>query len=338
MKSLTKSRFKTALECPNKLYFTSKKEYPNNKSDDTFMQAFASGGFQVEELARLHYPSGVFINTENHNYSLAFQLTEEALKQENLVIYEAAFQFDGLFIRTDIIVKKGKSIKLIEVKAKSFNPQDENIFIGKNGGLVSGWKPYLFDLAFQKFVAQKTFPQFKFEAYLLMADKTKKASIDGLNQMFRITKNGNPRTDIIKKVSSLSEIGNSILSEINIDDIINGIISNKYRYHENLDFEESITTFKKAYQENNNWKPVFQELGLIEYIFTGNKLIFEEKKYALDHFVTHAFVSHDLIWNLIPIDKSFNSSKSDKQPSIDKYFDKFFNLQKEAFKIVKHQN
>jgi hypothetical protein len=56
------------------------------------------------------------------------------------------------------------------VKAKSFNPQDENIF-GKNGGL-SGWKPYLFDL--QKFVAQKT-PQFKFEAYLLMADKTKKS-------------------------------------------------------------------------------------------------------------------------------------------------------------------
>jgi hypothetical protein len=31
------------------------------------------------------------------------------------------------------------------VKAKSFNPKDENIFMVKNGGLVSGWKPYLFD-------------------------------------------------------------------------------------------------------------------------------------------------------------------------------------------------
>jgi hypothetical protein len=131
MKPLTKSRFKTALECPNKLYFTSKKEYSNNKSDDPFMQALASGGFQVEELARLHYPDGVFINTENYEYDQAFQLTQEALKQENVVIYEAAFQYDGLFIRTDIIVKKGKSIKLIEVKAKSFNPNDENIFIGK---------------------------------------------------------------------------------------------------------------------------------------------------------------------------------------------------------------
>ena len=101
--------------------------------------------------------------------------------------------------------------------------------------------------------------QFKFEAYLLMADKTKKASIDGLNQMFRIPKNGNPRTDIIKKVHSLNEIGNSVLSETNVDDIIDGIIANKYKYHETLDFEESITTFKKAYQENNylNWPTKF---------------------------------------------------------------------------------
>jgi hypothetical protein len=101
---------------------------------------------------------------------------------------------------------------------------------------------------------------------------------------------------------------------------------------------KSITRSSLAKQTNDYWKPVFQELGSIECIFTGNKLIFEEKKYALDHFVPHAFVSHDLIWNLIPIDKSFNSSISDKLPSIDKYFDKFFNLQKTAFEIVKHQN
>jgi hypothetical protein len=54
--------------------------------------------------------------------------------------------------------------------------------------------------------------------------------------------------------------------------------------------------------------------------------------------VPHAFVSHDLIWNIIPIDKWFNSSKSDKLPSIEKYFDKFFNLQKMAFEIVKNHN
>lgn len=69
-----------------------------------------------------------------------------------MVISEAAFQFEGLFIRSDIIVKEGNNIKLIEVKAKTFNPNDENNFIGVSGGLVSSSKPYLFDLAFQKYV------------------------------------------------------------------------------------------------------------------------------------------------------------------------------------------
>src|SRR5690554_1933630 len=220
MKPLTKSRFKTALECPNKLFFTSKKEYANNKSEDPFLQALASGGFQVEELARLHYPNGIFINTENYEYEKAVQLTNEALQQENVVIYEAAFQFNDLFIRTDIIVKTGNAIKLIEVKAKSFNPNEENTFIGLRGGLTSSWKPYLFDLAFQKYVAQKALPQFQYEAYLILADKTKTASSNGLNQLFRIPNKGNPRTDIIKRVNSIEEIGNSVLSETNVDSII----------------------------------------------------------------------------------------------------------------------
>lgn len=259
MKLLTKSRFKIALECPNKLFYTSKKEYANNKNEDPFLKALANGGFQVEELARLHYPNGIFINTENYEYEKAFQLTQEALQNENVVIYEAAFLYEGLFIRTDIIVKTGNSIKLIEVKAKSFNPNDEYNFVGARGGIVSSWKPYLFDLAFQKYVAQKTFPKHNFEAYLLMADKTKRASINGLNQLFRIPNNGNPRTDIIRQVNSIEEIGNSVLSEANVDSLINDIIDDKYKYYENLNFEKSITTFNKAYQQDSylNWPTQF---------------------------------------------------------------------------------
>jgi hypothetical protein len=259
MKLLTKSRFKIALECPNKLFFTSKKEYANNKNEDPFLQALANGGFQVEALARLHYPNGIFIDTENYEYEKSVQLTKEALQNDNVVIYEAAFQFDGLFIRTDIIIKNGNTIKLIEVKAKSFNPTEENNFVGNRGGLISSWKPYLFDLAFQKYVAQKTYPQFKFEAYLLMADKTKKASIDGLNQLFRIPNNGNPRTDIERRVHSLNEIGNSVLSELNVDALINDIIDDKYRCYEKLNFEKAIRTFKEAYQEDKylNWPTQF---------------------------------------------------------------------------------
>jgi hypothetical protein len=91
-------------------------------------------------------------------------------------------------------------------------------------------------------------------------------------------------------------------------------------------------------QTNEYWKLVFRELGSIDCIFTDTKLYFDEKNYALDHFVPHAFVSHDLIWNLLPIEKSFNCSKSDKLPFFEKHFDKFFNLQKLAFEINKQDN
>ena len=68
MKVLSKSRYKLGLECPNKLYYTGKKEYANQKKEDPFLQALAEGGFQVEELARMHYPKGILIEGKNGDY------------------------------------------------------------------------------------------------------------------------------------------------------------------------------------------------------------------------------------------------------------------------------
>ena len=50
-------------------------------------------------------------------------------------------------VRCDILVKKGKHINLVEVKAKSFNPEKDS-FIGKRGTLLSGWADYIWDLAY----------------------------------------------------------------------------------------------------------------------------------------------------------------------------------------------
>jgi hypothetical protein len=80
------------------------------------------------------------------------------------------------------------------------------------------------------------------------------------------------------------------------------------------------------------WDLVLKELGSVECIYTGEKLTIGN--YAVEHFVPYSFVSHDLIWNLIPADKSFNSKKSNKLPPLDKYFDSFFALQKKAIEIV----
>jgi hypothetical protein len=254
MKVLSKSRFKIGLECPNKLYYTHHKNlYPSTKEEDTFLQALAQGGFQVEELARMHYPGGHLIDNPHYDYEGAVAATTALLQQENVIIYEAAFLWNSLFIRSDVLVKQGNYLELIEVKAKLFDPSDEYLFIGKRGGIVSSWKPYLFDLAFQKYVIQNAFPEFTIKASLMMADKNKKASIDGLNQLFRVSndKNTDPRKDLIKKVNSLEETGDSILSTKNVNSIIQDILENKYEVLAGHTFESAVNFLSETYYDGN---------------------------------------------------------------------------------------
>jgi hypothetical protein len=89
-------------------------------------------------------------------------------------------------------------------------------------------------------------------------------------------------------------------------------------------------------QRTQFWDLVVAELGSVKCIYTGEKLTVGN--YAVEHFIPYNFVSHDLIWNLIPADKSFNCSKSDKLPPLEKYFNSFFALQKIAIEIVKDKN
>ncbi|QNK60984.1 hypothetical protein H7F33_10315 [Pedobacter sp. PAMC26386] len=80
------------------------------------------------------------------------------------------------------------------------------------------------------------------------------------------------------------------------------------------------------------WDIVIKKTGAVKCIYTKNNLDINE--YVVDHFVPFAFVSHDLMWNLIPADKSFNCSKSDKLPPFDEYFNGYFDLQQLALKTV----
>ena len=250
MKYLTKSRFKQGLECPIKL--TS--NYKSSEKNDDFLEALADGGFQVEELSRLHYKNGVLI--EESDYDISVSKTNNLLKKKNCIIYEAAFLNEQLFVRTDILVKAENTIKVIEVKAKSFDSTMENIFLTKAGKIKSEWKSYLFDLAFQKHVVKKSFPEHKVESYLMLADKSKRASIDGLNQLFQITKNPNNRTGIDVKVESTDDIGDPIMQQVNLTELINDIISKDIHKIHGLSFNSLVKNFTELYtnQKEINWK------------------------------------------------------------------------------------
>ena len=114
--------------------------------------------------------------------------------QENVIIYEAAIQFKAFFIRVDVLVKTGDQIDLIEVKARSFKSKDE--FYSSRGFLNSNWRPYLYDIAFQTCVTQQAFPEWGIKPYLMLTDKNKKTSTDGLNQLFVIERDSDGRKTV----------------------------------------------------------------------------------------------------------------------------------------------
>ena len=242
--------FKKGLECPIKLCV----DYESSEDKNEFLDALADGGFQAEELSRLYYSPGVLI--EDYDYANSLQKTRDLIKKPKSIIYEAAFLHENLFIRTDILVKTDNVIKVIEVKAKSFDSTMENIFKSKSGNIRQQWRTYLFDLAFQKYVVKKNYPEYKIESHLMLADKSKKASIDGLNQLFQITKDPNVRTGIMRKVDTLEATGDPIMESRNISDLINDIIEKDIHKIHGLSFLELVENFTEVYtnQKEIDWK------------------------------------------------------------------------------------
>lgn len=66
-------------------------------------------------------------------------------------------------------------------------------------------------------------------------------------------------------------------------------------------------------------------------LYTGALL--EERAYELDHFIPWSFVSHDLLWNLMPADPSINSSKSNRLPDLNLYLPKLAEVHQTALRI-----
>lgn len=65
----------------------------------------------------------------------------------------------------------------------------------------------------------------------------------------------------------------------------------------------------------------------------SNQLI-QTNNYSIDHFLPWSFVTHDLLWNLVPVFKEVNSSKSNHIPSLPTYFQGFAALQHDAFHTI----
>lgn len=237
-----------SLECPRRLYYAYDKDvYANQDVDDEFLKSLAEGGFQVGEFAKLCYGIGASNNVKTLEPAEAVRQTKELLSQEDVNVAEAAFLVGNMFVRADIIEKKGDVINLIEVKAKSWNPL-EDTFVSKNGKSTNkAIRPYLYDVAFQKYVLiqalKEMFPEknFKVNAFLMLADKSRNATVNGLNQLFKIKSAPQKRSTVIVTsdardiVDALPE-SDRVVRPFDVDDICEKIIAGDYAEQQDPEF------------------------------------------------------------------------------------------------------
>jgi hypothetical protein len=261
LRYLTKSRFKLAAECPTKLFYTGKPQlYRNLKQEDSFLAMLADGGYQVGELAKCFYPTGVEISSPNNAEAEAQTL--EWLKQDKVVLFEPAIRFENLFVRADILVKDGNHFQLIEVKAKSYNSSNPEI-VGANGDLKSGMRPYIEDVAFQAHVLRSALqtlcPGAQVKSYLMMPDKSVKAAVSGLNQLFKIERaNGRAKVTASPLAQQFaSTLGlQPLLALVPVDEYVDRVMQDGVHY---MSFKAPLpqlaTEWAEAYKHDRKIDP-----------------------------------------------------------------------------------
>lgn len=67
-------------------------------------------------------------------------------------------------------------------------------------------------------------------------------------------------------------------------------------------------------------------------VFTNAPIL--PKQYDVDHFIPWSFVMNDELWNLMPMDPSLNSSKSNRLPKWSPYFDRFAKNQFLMYQLI----
>lgn len=237
-----------SLECPRRLYYAYDSEhYANQDVDDEFLKSLAEGGFQVGEFAKLCYGIGAENMVAELDAEVALKKTKDLLKQENVNIAEGAFRVGNMFVRADIIEKKGNAINLIEVKAKSWNSMEDS-FVAKNGKSTNkAIRPYLYDVAFQKHVIVQALKEmsperdFTVNAFLMLADKSRTATINGLNQLFKIISAPQKRS-VIETAANAQNIVNAIpekdrvVRAFDVNEICDKIIAGVYAEQQDTEF------------------------------------------------------------------------------------------------------
>jgi len=117
MSLISKSSYIRGLQCTKKFYLNYFHDKFNIKRDVIDTKVFDIG-YEVGDLALQLFPGGVdcgYLQTNDKYESL--ELTKKYIAEGHSIIYEAAFEYDGLLCFADIMVKEDNNWTIYEVKS-----------------------------------------------------------------------------------------------------------------------------------------------------------------------------------------------------------------------------
>jgi len=186
---LTKSKFMNGLQCSRLMWFANKKQLPEITLSDK--HKFAQGS-DFEKYVKLTFPEGVDLAGMKFDENL--EKTQELIKNKK-IIFEAGFQVEDYFVRSDVLEPNGDGWNLYEIKSStSIKPQ------------------HIPDLAFQKFICEKAGLIIK-DCFVIVLNKefVKNGEIDPVKLIYteEVTQQVNNYIDVEEKAKAFITIINS---------------------------------------------------------------------------------------------------------------------------------
>ncbi len=115
---LSKSQYTRGMQCEKSLWL-----YRHRKDlkdpIDPFLESIFRSGTAFGQLAMERFPGGVLIKADHLHPEEALEETKAAIAAGATVLYEAAFLYEGVLVRTDVIIKQPGGWDLYEVKSST---------------------------------------------------------------------------------------------------------------------------------------------------------------------------------------------------------------------------
>ena len=264
-RTLSKSDFTLARTCGAKLYFR-ENGYPDTRAYDPYLQLLADGGYMVEALACASRPDGIVL--DGWNIAENAERTRELLKRDDVTLFQATLMSGRRMARADIIEKRGSVVRLLDVKAKSFDGQEHlqrlrstgvGVFRAKIGShaILTDWVPKFEDLAYQTILLERMLPGVQVQPFLILVDKTKRSTIDDVPSLFELVRHerddGTTRLHTVRFVGSPADLAKlDLLTEVDatteVADVREAVDTEAARFESLLDEPFDLRLAKRGAQ------------------------------------------------------------------------------------------